>query len=488
MAVENVKMRRYVSRKEVLSYALSVGGNSLVGGFSNTWGTYFFVNILKIDSGWLSSMFAVRGVWDTFNDPIMGTILDHTSTRFGKLRPYLVATPIPNAVLSVLLYFGPLFFVGASPKSVSKFLYIVVILFAQELIGTIGSVAYGAVVTAASPSPVDRQRFYTAGSFASFLLSGIPGIIISAIIDLNRNGVMHLATDKLFSYLGASSSFIGGMLFFIAVFNIKERVVRPSEQPKILLSFKYLMKNRPLICLVLKGVLGTFSSLGSTFGTYYYADVLGASSYRSLCGIPSFVIGTMAFSYIPFFKKRWNNKQIDIIVSIGRAIAPTIAFFLGLGHLTDVRYMLPIITAWNAFSAVFDGIGSVVPGEMMAETVDYMEWKCGVRSEGLNFAAANLITKLVSTFNSSLTMLIISKIGYRPGLGVRAQSKKTNIWLWAFFGIIPQLLGVVDCIPILFYNLTGETRERMFAELTERRKKILADASAAEAQAAVQLT
>ncbi|NMP36875.1 MAG: hypothetical protein GX051_01925 [Clostridiales bacterium] len=472
MAVEKTDMRRYVGKREILSYAVTVGGNGLAGGFGSSWGTYFYINILRVDPIWLSRMFAALGIWDTANDPMMGVIIDRTKTRFGKLKPYLVATPLPNILLAIALYMSPMLFAGASEKSVAKFAYLVTVVVIQEFLGTIGGAAYGAVVTAVSPSPRDRQALYTAGSFASFLLSGLPGMLFSLIIDLNRNGVIDAPVNVTFSTLGIASAAIGYGLFFLAITKIKERVVRSYEQPSLVESFKNLAHNRPLICLVAKGVLGMSASLGSSFGTYYYADVLGAASYRSLCGIASFIVGAFSYTLIPFFKSRWDNKQIDIMVSLLKIIAPSLTFFAGRRNVRSVSRIVPLIAIWNAVNALFDGVGSVVPSEMMAETVDYMEWKTGMRSEGITFAAANLITKLVGVLTSSMGTLILAKIGYRPGLGVGAQSAKTNQWLWALFTIIPQAFGVIDCIPILFYNLVGGTRETMLKDLTERRRKL----------------
>ncbi|NLA76573.1 MAG: hypothetical protein GX851_01865 [Clostridiales bacterium] len=113
-------MRRYVGKREILSYAVTVGGNGLSSGFGNSWGTYFYVNILKVDPVWLSRMFAALGIWDTANDPMMGILIDRTKTRYGKLRPYLLATPLPSMLLAIALYMSPMLFAGTHEKNTAK--------------------------------------------------------------------------------------------------------------------------------------------------------------------------------------------------------------------------------------------------------------------------------------------------------------------------------------------------------------------------------
>lgn len=201
MATEKAYTRRYVCKREVFDYAVSVGGSGLSSGFGSSWGTYFYVNILKVSPVWLSRMFALLGIWDTANDPLMGVLIDRTRTRFGKLKPYLIATPLPNILLAVALYISPMLFAGTGEKSAAKFTYLVIVVVIQEMLGTICGSAYGAVVTAVSPAPRDRQSLYTAGSFATFVLSGLPGMLFSLIIDLNRNGVIIASVSTTFSTL-----------------------------------------------------------------------------------------------------------------------------------------------------------------------------------------------------------------------------------------------------------------------------------------------
>ncbi len=83
------RQKRYVGVKEMLVYGIANGGQTMSYTFLSSYLTYFFVNVFNIEPGAVATMIFVLGIWDTVNDPIMGSIIDRTRSRYGKLRPYL---------------------------------------------------------------------------------------------------------------------------------------------------------------------------------------------------------------------------------------------------------------------------------------------------------------------------------------------------------------------------------------------------------------
>ena len=71
--------------------------------------TFFLVTVFGVPAGAVSMMILLMGFWDAFNDPLMGTIVDRTRTRYGKLRPYLIFVPIFLGLTTILFFGGPIF-------------------------------------------------------------------------------------------------------------------------------------------------------------------------------------------------------------------------------------------------------------------------------------------------------------------------------------------------------------------------------------------
>ena len=90
--------RRYVGTKENLVFGVANGGQVMSFTLITSYLTYFYVNIFNIDPKIVATMLFLEGIWDTLNDPLMGTIVDRTRTRAGKLRPYLIGVPVPMTI------------------------------------------------------------------------------------------------------------------------------------------------------------------------------------------------------------------------------------------------------------------------------------------------------------------------------------------------------------------------------------------------------
>ena len=95
MEQTELKERRYVGVRETLIYGVANGGQVIGYNLVRMQLTFFLVTVFGIPGQAVSLMIFFMGIWDTMNDPIMGTIVDKTRTRYGKLRPYLLFVPIP---------------------------------------------------------------------------------------------------------------------------------------------------------------------------------------------------------------------------------------------------------------------------------------------------------------------------------------------------------------------------------------------------------
>ena len=90
--------------KEVLSYSVAGLGQNIICQLVTTFFMVYMTEVAGVDALWLAWMFLAARLFDAFNDPVMGTLVDKTHSKWGKMRPYLVFSPIPIAVLTILLF------------------------------------------------------------------------------------------------------------------------------------------------------------------------------------------------------------------------------------------------------------------------------------------------------------------------------------------------------------------------------------------------
>ena len=116
-----------------------------------------------------------------------------------------------------------------------------------------------------------------------------------------------------------TSAVFGGGLFSLAGIFTKERVAQTARQPGIMEGFRVLIRNKPLLRIVLSNMLMSAGGLYNVFTTYYFAEVLKLNSLKLLIDIPGGAVGIGTYPFIPAIKRRFDNKQLMIIHFIAKA-------------------------------------------------------------------------------------------------------------------------------------------------------------------------
>ncbi|NLA76944.1 MAG: hypothetical protein GX851_03805, partial [Clostridiales bacterium] len=200
-----------------------------------------------------------------------------------------------------------------------------------------------------------------------------------------------------------------------------------------------------------------------------------------LTGIPGTIVGFASYLFIPAFKKILNNRQIIIYAKLVPALSGVLKFLVCIGskRYTKIGFMIPVMMIDGVIGGIFSATNGVVPMEMIGETVDYSEWTTDQRTEGTSFASATFVGKFNGSMSRALGTFLIPLIGYKTSNETffveQTDATKRNIF--AMNSIVPALLGTIGIIPMLFYDLVGEKRERMLRELDERRAEKVREAT-----------
>lgn len=465
--------RRFVGVKETLIYGFANGGQCMSYSFICSWLVFFFTKVLLIDPKVVATMILFEGIWDTINDPIMGSIIDRTHSRFGKMRPWLMFVPVPLAISTIMLFAGPELLINEPVNSIKRIVYMWISYIIWEFFYTIGDVPFWGLSANVSPNPQDRSRVITSARFISGIIGGLPGIVISPIIDAAKDGKIDVPLHRIFFILGIVVAVVGMAIFSLAGIFVKERVVNLSDEPRLMDSMRFLFTNKPLLMIILSNILGALGGIGGVFSTFYYIDVLGSATAALFIGIPGVITGFASYLTVPFFKKRWDNRKIMLLTGVYLAIIPAAVYLVGTKFAANLWVIGPILAVQSGLQGIVSAVRMVVPTEMIADTVDYMEWKTGKRSEGMAFAALTFVGKLSGSIQKSVgtALLGASFVGYVFSTTDDhvPQSDPTKSWLWAFFTIIPAVLGLLGLIPYLRYDLVGDKLKEIRDELDARR-------------------
>ncbi len=467
----DVANRNYVGTKETVAYIL----DDISQSFNiEKHMEIYQVDVLKIGLNFLAVYEFVKSVWDAVNDIFVASIIDKTRTRWGKFKPWLLVYAFPGVALSVLFWFMPLFFKNSGLYDVSKLATFMILQLLMELANTVISVARTGMTATITPNVIERTKLITQAQFFSGLIEKAPEIIFGFIMQLIDDKIIKLPLSTLFVSAGTVTTvFAGAMALFYACV-AKERIMQTTEKPKILDGFKTIIYNKPLLLLTLSEFLGAFSTSGKI--SLYYRNVLGLDIMSTIVGIPGAVVSPLSYSYVSWARKKFSTRALWVSGSHIDNLLLCGVFAVGSinKNYKKLGAMIPAFmireTIWNFFF----GIRKVIPEELRNEAIDYGEWKNGYRSEGMTGVAKSLVSKLVRSFSGSLSNFILSRVGYVQGAAIGKQSDRTEFALFAMCTILPSVTGLLSIIPKFFYDLNGEKRDRMYAELAERRKNTAA--------------
>ena len=477
--------RRVLSRRQTIGYMFLDGSRSFnIDGHKDLFNDSILKISLKLQSGY--NVFA--GIWDIVDDFIVSAIMEKTRTRWGKFVPYIFVGGLPFALIATLYWLLPAFF---SPEHINDFNYIPKFLvyalldMTFEFLSNIRSVSIEGYLSTITPYPSDRRRLLAVSSYFSIIYSRLPDIVVEFMLDFIKNGIVSSAknrtTDQMIRrslmIVGPTTAILAGLVFTWYATIAKERVHQKIERPRIRDSLRVVLSNRPVLIYMISNALGSFGTGMST--NDYYRQVLNWTTFETFAGIPSFFFQPIGFANYNRLASRFSTRTLFMV---GQTFAKSFyipLFFYGIGfkdkqgrHFFQNRWaMLPVTAVWEILYATMWGVRSISINEMRNECNDYLEWKCGYRSEATLSAASAFITKIPARINGILQpkykqWVDYDQTAYTEG---RQQPERAQKWIFAMATLIPAIIVLTSMIPMFWFNIDKTTRDKMYRELNERR-------------------
>lgn len=477
--------RRVVSRKETIGYMLFDGS----AGFNIDGQEELYVDsVLKISLSKQSLYNIIGGIWDVIDDFVIGSVIEKTRTRWGKFVPYLCFSGIPFAIISSLYWMLPLLFSAEHIDDLDylpKFFAYIGLKMALEVVTNFKSVATSGYLSTITPYASDRRRLLSVTKFCNLYYAGLPNTLIELLLDFITNDLIKATAERTSADMiktslvtvGPFSAIVAGLVVFWYSTIAKERVHQSVTTPKITDCLKVVFTNKPVLLYMISNALSSFGTGIST--NNYYRWVLFMTTFETVAGIPSVAFQPIGYSKYNKLADKFSTKTL-YMASHSIPKASYIPIFLyglliknkkGERLFTSKAAMLPVTAIWEIIYATFQGITNVSGDEIVNECNDYIEWKCGARNEAFLSVSSTIMCKIPTRVNDIFKPKFKEWIGYDQVAYTekRAQSEHAQKWIFAMATVFPAILAVVGLIPMIFYNIDKETRDRMYRELNERR-------------------
>lgn len=481
--------KTYVPKKEWVAYCVGALGQGMVYGIMSSYISDFYLNVLKVTPLFVLLLMLFARIWDAINDPIMGFVVDHLNPKNGKMKPYLLYTPIPVAILTMLLFTAP------NLADSQKMIYAAITYVAWGMIYTSSDVPFWSLPNALTPNADERgsiiskaRTFNGVGSAVPMAMFMILGFVLPKF---NLSGTQLEQTK--YSLMALVCSIIGNVLFIRVYFKSKERVNIPipakkeKGQPS---SLKLILTCKPLMLTAIMGVLSAarymFQAGAVHVARYSFyigkdpTGLTGAELEQALQGNISKVSMVMSvasavgmfgamIAVTPLIKK-FSYKQIIIVSSLMGAASSLAIWFIGYEHFWACVPLLVI-------STIPCGTINVCAYAMVGDCLDYMELKTGVRLTGMGSAIQSFVTKFGNAIATSAIILMyivvdldVSKISASYTANPLDVDPAVRTGIFSIVSLIPAISLLVCIIPMFFYKITGEYRDRMEAQLAQQRK------------------
>ncbi len=481
---------KYLSRKDKLSFTVAAFGRSGIYTIMTMFYMVFLVDVvfqgMKNAGVTASSIILAGRIFDAANDPIMGMIVDRTRTKWGKMRPYLLFSPVPIAITTVLLFWAPGF-----ASDGAKIAYAAVTYILWGVMFTIQDVPFWGLSAVITPNEQERTSFLSTARLGSTF----GGILPSLLIPVLRNSTLGLKNGYL---VGATIfALLGAALSSLAFFNTKERVEQSEKTPSLKESVQMVAKNKVLLIVIMAAILGStmvIANISADYISNYLILQNGNNGFvpkGTVLTTLTIAIGVgmvPAMAVFPLLRKKFSLKQIYIGSSLFGVIAHMACYLVFVGNVEHINlYLLWVCLFFMGFPL---GIYNVITYALIADSVDYIEWKTGKRSEGVCFAFQTFLSKVTAGIAGVATGIVLDKGGYiepdptqLDAMGkqiLATQSPDTLKWLLFMVTVLPAIGFALTIIPMLFNDYTGKKKDQIQQELSERHEHHEQEKAAAE--------
>lgn len=484
-----------VTKRNLLMFPLGTVGRDMVYNLVTSYLLSFVLFTHKLTAAQLSAITAIMvgaRVFDALNDPIMGNIIEHTRTRWGKFKPWLVIGILTTSLVIYLAFnvhlqgWAFVWFFG--------FIY-----FMYSIAYTMHDIAYWGMVPALSSDADTRNRYTSRAT----LFAGIGGTLAGAFIPMLTTGKNALGGNAVTAYgrVALIIAILAPVFLAFTVFGVKEQRSYDND-PVPPISFKKIVStitgNDQLMWIALIFLIqqiGNGIVMSGVGQTYIYVEFGYQGIFFTAFQMLGMVVTAFLMIFYPSISRRINRKKLMSILMtvsvIGYLIMLLPGLFLQTGNLKfiliTVGYMLANFGQYGFYLIMMISI---------MNTVEYNEYLRGTRDEGIVSSLRPFLTKMASALTvaiANITYLVFNIIEYTNGIASLEQSANageitaeakaeaiTSLLRNVHHSQTTGLLLVMTVVPcalmflsyILYmrrYQLDEDEYERICAELAARR-------------------
>ncbi len=413
---------------------------------------YFYTDVVGISPLYAGWIYALGITWDAITDPFMGFIAERTRSKWGSYRPFIIFGSVPLALSFVLLFWVPPF------EGTFLFTFLLLVNIFHRSCFTIVSVPYSSLTARITDDSDERTKLTTArmlaASFGTFSISaaGFPIVLFF--------GSGNESTGFLF--LGLISGSIAILILAITVYFVKERSLDPVNQ--INANFKLVAKsvsqNYPFwIVFSSILILGSTAIMFNNNLIYFVKYSLDLHAYQGLILGTSGGFTLLAIPFWALLALRLGKRE-SWLIAMAWLLTGFLAFYF---YPTQSLSELLIILAFLGFG---NGATGVLFWSMLPDTIEYGEWKTGIRTESSLYGFMTFAQKGAIGISALILGIVLTNIGFIPN---EIQSQETLDSLKMVMSWVPISGIILSLSMVIFYPINKSFHAKLLKDIAENK-------------------
>ncbi|SOY67111.1 MFS transporter [Cupriavidus taiwanensis] len=411
---------------------------------------YYYTDVVglsPVTAGWI---FGGAMLWDALCDPVAGYVANRTRSRWGRYRPYLLFGCVPLALSFVAM------FIPTSAQGASLVAFVLGTHVVFRTTYTVLSMPYNSLMATLTNNSQER------GSLAAYrmICASSAGMLV-ALATLKLVHVFGQADERQgFLVAMALYAAISLPVFLFTFFSTKERIQPDVHGITVREALAVVVRNRAF--LLICGMTVALTAAG-TFLSKTLPYVLKYGLHREdLIGPALGTVAVQVFIAIPFWAWVMRRTSKRLVALSGGCIGMLGYAALGWTGATGIGVLFGVLGLIGFASAA----SLLATWAMIPDTVEYGEWRTGVRGEGTIFGVFSFAQKGALAIAVGGVGHLLGAVGF---VANQPQSQAATDGIRAMLWLAPIALLGIAMLLAFFYPISPSAHQHMLGELRLRR-------------------
>jgi melibiose permease len=443
-----------------ITFGLGTIGRDMVYGIVSMFLMFYLTDVINLPTNtmwWVAGIILVARIFDAFNDPFMGLIVDNTHTRWGKFKMWISIGAATSPIFTILL------FTNFGFQGNAYVISFAIIYFIWGICYTIHDISYWSMLPSLSIDQKEREKI---GALARIFANIGLFFVVVAIVPLTKTlGDKLGSLQKGYFIFAICVSVFMSLGMCVTIFGVKETgiVAQKKENTPLRELVNIIIKNDQLFFTAISLSLFMIGYMTTTsFGLYFFKYAYGNENMFSIFSAILGISQLTALATFQLFSKKFDRKTLYTGAIISMTAGYLLFFFAPVSTMLFIGIAGVLIFFGQSFIQLLMTM-------FLADSVDYGHWKLGKRNDSITFSLQPLINKIGGAVGSGVVSAVIIISGIKAANSAADVTPSGLLMMKVAMLIFPLLCFAGSyLIYRMKYKIDSKFYNQILSDLQER--------------------